>query len=60
MGVAFITIHLFLTSVFIHKYSKEPELTGLKNNNIKKSNINEMEKSTSQMTDVSTLTSETL
>lgn len=63
MAVIFLSIHLSLTSVFIYKYTKEPEQVNLNNdqkNKIKNSLNNDMEKSTSQLTDISTITSETL
>jgi hypothetical protein len=53
MGVIFLLVHLSITSIFIYKYSKEPEQVHLNKNN-------DMEKSTSQMTDISTITSDTL
>ena len=53
MAVIFLSLHLSITSIFIYKYSKEPEQVHFSKNH-------DMEKSTSQMTDISTITSETL
>ncbi len=49
MSVIFLIAHLVITSIFIYKYSKEPQK--IQQN---------LQKSTSQLTDISIITSETL